>query len=788
MTRRHQPAGRAAAPPADPAGGIPLPPAWGWKLPHAGRAAHVAAAAEYQATTVQACGLNPFIAGAGAPVIGTPVGRHQLDGEVVCLDPLAWLRAGLTTNPGLFLLGQPGAGKALDVATPIPVPGGWAAIGDLRPGDYVFDEHGRPVPVIAASEVMTGRPCLEMTFDEATSITADASHQWVTAAAAAAVTAGSGPAPDAVTQVRTTRQIMDTLTGPGGEPAHSVAAAGPLELPGVYLLVPPWLLGAWLAGGTGLEARLPVMRDRLARLGLLDGPPHIPRRYLRASWRQRRDVLAGILDTAGHSPLPGVAAWATRSARLASEVRELACSLGHRAILAPPPAGQDQDQEQEQAGEWTVVISARRAGPDAPGRWHVTGVREVPSRPVRCIQVASAAGLFLAGESMIPTHNSTLVKRLAVGAAARGDTVLVLGDPRPDYTMLAEHLGGQVIRVGRGLDRINPLDAGPLGSVLHRLPAAEAGQLRAEIRARRLSLLMALCTLIRGQPLGNAEEVILGRAVDLLDDRPSAAQPAVPDVLRIIEEGPDELRAAARAEDPGRYRNQVAALAFTLDLLLSGTLKGVFDQQTSKPIDLAAPMVTVDISRASAAGDKLLTAAMLCTWAYGHAVADAGAVLADLGIAARRSYLGIMDELWRALRGAPGLVEHADSLTRLNRAKGIASVMITHSLADLDALPTEEDRAKARGFMERSAITVLAALPPRELAKVNEITPLTGPEQELVASWSAPESWRPGARHPGRGKYLIKTGGRLGIPCEMSLVPGEHGLYDTDQAIRGDPP
>ena len=67
---------------------------------------------------MQACGLNPFIAGAGAPVIGTPVGRHQLGGEVVCLDPLAWLRAGLTTNPGLFLLGQPGAGKALDAATP----------------------------------------------------------------------------------------------------------------------------------------------------------------------------------------------------------------------------------------------------------------------------------------------------------------------------------------------------------------------------------------------------------------------------------------------------------------------------------------------------------------------------------------------------------------------------------------------------------------------------------------------------------------------------------------------
>ena len=82
----------------------------------------------------------------------------------------------------------------------------------------------------------------------------------------------------------------------------------------------------------------------------------------------------------------------------------------------------------------------------------------------------------------------------------------------------------------------------------------------------------------------------------------------------------------------------------------------------------------------------------------------------------------------------------------------------------------EEDRAKARGFVERCAITVMGGLPPRELARVCEITPLTGPEQELVTSWSAPDSWQPGAKHPGRGKYLIKTGERLGIPVELSLV------------------
>ncbi len=474
---------------------VPLPPAWGWPIPDGGRAVHVTAAPEYQATTTQMCGLFPFVAGSGTPTAGTPVGRHQLWGEVVCLDPLAWLRAGLVTNPGMFVLGQPGTGK------------------------------------------------------------------------------------------------------------------------------------------------------------------------------------------------------------------------------------------------------------------------------------------------------SALVKRLVTGAVACGTRVLILGDTKPDYTPLVSYLGGQVIRIGRGLDRINPLDVGPLGAALSAMTGADAEQLRAEVRSRRLSLLIALAMLIREARISNAEEVILGRAIDLLDTRtsPGLAALTVTDVLRVIEEGPDLLRSAARADTVQRYRDRVADLVFTLDLLCTGSLAGVFDGPTSHPIDLNAPAVSVDISAVKAAGDKLLTAALLCTWGYAFGCVDAAAALAATGGGPRRSYLGVMDELWRALRGAPGLVEHADSLTRLNRAKGMAHIMITHSLADLDTLVTEEDRAKARGFMDRSAITVLAGLPPRELARVNEITPLTGPERALVGSWSAPESYQAGARHPGRGTYLIKTGERLGIPVQLTLVGPEAQLYDTDQAIRSEP-
>jgi hypothetical protein len=56
---------------------------------------------------------------------------------------------------------------------------------------------------------------------------------------------------------------------------------------------------------------------------------------------------------------------------------------------------------------------------------------------------------------------STSVRRMVLGLAAQGVTPLILGDLKPDYAQLVDALGGQVLRVGPGLDRINPLDAGP---------------------------------------------------------------------------------------------------------------------------------------------------------------------------------------------------------------------------------------------------------------------------------------------------------------------------------------
>jgi len=373
---------------------------------------------------------------------------------------------------------------------------------------------------------------------------------------------------------------------------------------------------------------------------------------------------------------------------------------------------------------------------------------------------------------------TSLAKRVIRGVMARGVTALILGDPKGEYVRVVGSAGGQVIRVGRGLDRINPLDAGPLGQALTRMAGAAREAMLAEVRGQRLNALLALCALVRAGGLADWETAVLGAAVDVLSGH-GHPDPTVPDVLAVLAQGPEPLVHAAQV-GRDRYADETTALRRTLYGLVEGPLKGVFDGPTSTPLDLDAPAVVVDLSSVTGAGDVLMAASMLATWSYGHAMIEASVALTRLGLAPPRRFLAVLDEMWRALRGSSALVEQADALTRVYRHKAVAHLMLTHSLDDLAAVGTDADRAKARGFLDRCAITALTAMSGRELTEISRLRHLTHLETATVQSWSSSTSWQPGGRHYGRGKYLIKAGDRTGIPVEMTLVGDEPELYDTD--------
>ena len=131
------------------------------------------------------------------------------------------------------------------------------------------------------------------------------------------------------------------------------------------------------------------------------------------------------------------------------------------------------------------------------------------------------------------------------------------------------------------------------------------------------------------------------------------------------------------------------------------------------------------------------------------------------------------------------MVDRVDALTRLNRQRGVGMAMISHTMSDLLALPTEEDRMKARGFVERSGMVICGGLPAAEMPQLTAAVPFSEAEQELLIGWQDPPAWDPStgreAEPPGRGKFLVKVGGRPGIPVDVQLTSIEKSINDTNR-------
>ena len=176
-------------------------------------------------------------------------------------------------------------------------------------------------------------------------------------------------------------------------------------------------------------------------------------------------------------------------------------------------------------------------------------------------------------------------------------------------------------------------------------------------------------------------------------------------MLRVLTNPPAQLLAIAACADVAEFRRDARDLLNTLGLLCAGAIRGMFDRPSSITADLDTPALSLDISALDDDEDDVVAAAMLSSWAWAAAVIDGSAA-----IGRRRNVLRVQDELWRALRVAPGLVERSDRVTRLGRHRGEVSVQVTHSLDDLEALPTEADRAKARGLAARNGIMVLGGM------------------------------------------------------------------------------
>lgn len=187
----------------------------------------------------------------------------------------------------------------------------------------------------------------------------------------------------------------------------------PLVLPQARLPIDPYVLGRRLASTPDAGA--------------------IPVRYLRASALQRLALLQGAMDVAGTVPAPGegsgACGFAHRSPSLTVSVLHLLSTLGLRATpsryastthLAFRADGLAVFRDPAKASALALLPAGEASGP------RVVSIREEPPCPVRCITVDNRTGVFLAGATCVPTHNSLAYLVPAALAAATDGTRTVV--------------------------------------------------------------------------------------------------------------------------------------------------------------------------------------------------------------------------------------------------------------------------------------------------------------------------------------------------------------------------
>jgi replicative DNA helicase len=417
------------------------------------------------------------ISNRGGEMVGVPTGFADLDA----------LTNGLHPGQLIIVAARPAIGKALALDTAIPTPQGWTTMGALEVGDHVIGDDGLPVRVSGVTETWRNRPCYRVTFSDGTSIVADAEHEWLTgtrssrrSAQAAAVQYNGHRNQRTFAGIRTTREIAETLRCQTADRRlnHSVSNARPIDLPDRELPIPAYTLGVWLGDGTSAAAHFTSADPEIAvyveaegidapflgkmRYGLRlqgDGSAefeqgvrehgsvqailrsmgvlsnkHIPPDYLRASERQRRDLLAGLLDTDGTVTANGNVQFTSTSAVLADGVYELIVSLGYRCSMTPKAV---KGRTLESSTAYNInfsthdpvfrlyrkeILHKERTRHSSNARRtsrFITGVEPVPSVPVRCIEVDNDSHMYLAGRAMIPTHNSTLGVDIARNASIK---------------------------------------------------------------------------------------------------------------------------------------------------------------------------------------------------------------------------------------------------------------------------------------------------------------------------------------------------------------------------------
>lgn len=392
-------------------------------------------------------GLKEVNIGTGEPYLVMPNGFRIPKAEFVEREDRG-IQAAIHAPPQF--------GKLLDHATPVLTTRGWTTHGSVKVGDVVFGRKGQQIKVVAESR--EGVTEYEVGFSDGTNIKCHGRHEWV-------IFDRKGHRP--VERRIEAKWLADQalwlgVRGQrGGRARFQVDSNVNVELNPQSLPIPPYILGAWLGDGSSSKAHLthdPKDHAIVTQFERLGYPPsystphkttgvmgtgfkglmtklravgvlankHIPNLYQAASRLQRLELLAGLVDTDGSVYQKNGRVQFTNTSRcLIDDVKRLVNSLGWRVAITEVPACLSSSGIQGTKSTFQLCFNPTESFPTRLKRKQI--VKIDPQRRRRCIVsirklslgeqtkgkcIQVEGGIYLAGSTLIPTHNSSIISVL----------------------------------------------------------------------------------------------------------------------------------------------------------------------------------------------------------------------------------------------------------------------------------------------------------------------------------------------------------------------------------------
>ena len=348
-----------------------------------------------------------------------------------------WLQYG---GKNQLLLMPRGHLKALELNQKVLTPDGWRKMGEISVGDYVIGPDGTPTKVIAESPVKDV-PLYKVRTRDGREVLCNDGHLWT-------VEIPSNSPGKLVT--KTTEELaamykserFDKRSGKEYT-EHRVFLPNPnaIEFETKDVPVDPYLLGFWLGDGDkaagaittadkevietlthrGHTVRKWSSQYRYGVCGLLKGlkeagvwkNKHIPQIYLEGDVDQRKELLAGLLDSDGSVQADGLPVFYNTDLTLVNGVVDLVRSLGGTATVSKYKGkgfGKEVDAYSVSIRvSFNPFMLSRKAekvhGNRRKLRNAIVAIERFGHAPAKCISVDRPDGLFVCQDYMV-THNS----------------------------------------------------------------------------------------------------------------------------------------------------------------------------------------------------------------------------------------------------------------------------------------------------------------------------------------------------------------------------------------------